>query len=69
MEEKNNTLVPPGVHILVTEPEDKLVHYIMLHGEPRLRKLKPDEGIRVCEGGQGGTNCNQVLQKDFTEDF
>lgn len=66
---KTNKLVPPRVHILVTEPEDKLPHYIMLHGEPRLRKLNPDKGIRVCEGGQGGTNYNQVLEKDFTEDF
>lgn len=40
-------LCPPGGHILVSEPENKLLQYIMLDGERCLRETEAGEGISL----------------------
>lgn len=61
-------LCPPGGHILVSEPENKLLQYIMLDGERCLRETEAGEGIRECEGGRGGSSCIKMLRKALTKE-
>lgn len=67
MEEKTTTTDtqpgPCGVHSRVSEQKINVttIDNVRWH----LRETKVVEGIRECEGGQGGSSCNKVLRKDL----